>query len=210
MAKALNITGERFGMLVAKKDIGSRNGRRIWLCVCDCGGESKLTVGSLRSGNSMRCDGHRSETAKTTFTRHGAKANKQTSYEYVVWTLMRDRCNNPNNKSYGYYGGRGISIDPKWDDFSVFLSDMGCRPSGMTLDRIDSELGYSPTNCQWATRKQQSRNRKYCRKFVWNGQEQFLWKLAEDHGIPVHTMNQRLHRGWTLDRALNQPMKAKS
>lgn len=139
--------------------------------------------------------------------KHGGKANRTATPEYAVWSLMRDRCNNPANKSYSYYGGRGISVTPRWDDFALFLADMGPRPSGSTIDRVKSDGNYEPGNCRWATRKEQSRNRDYCRRVTWQGAERLLWELAEEHGIPTHTMHQRLHRGWTLERTLTQPIR---
>ena len=139
--------------------------------------------------------------------KHGAKKNRRPTPEYAVWSLMRDRCNNPNNQSYAYYGGRGIRVDASWDDFAVFLSDMGFRPPGSTIDRIDPDGNYEPSNCRWATRKEQSRNRTYCKRVTWKGQERLLWELADEHGIPVQTVHQRLHRGWDLERTLTQPMR---
>ena len=140
--------------------------------------------------------------------KHGAKRNYATTPEYVVWSLMRDRCNNPANGSYAYYGGRGISVCDRWSDFAVFLADMGKRPAGFTLDRKDGNRNYEPDNCQWASRKDQSRNRDYCRRVTWQGSERLLWELAEEHGIPNHLMHQRLYRGWSLDRVFTQPIRS--
>lgn len=122
---------------------------------------------------------------------------------------MRDRCNNQKNGSYSYYGGRGIKVDPRWDDFAAFLSDMGERPTKLhTIDRFPDKNGdYGPDNCRWATRKEQSRNRDYCKRVQWDGQERLLWELADEFGIPVHTVHQRLHRGWSLEQTLTQPLR---
>lgn len=79
---------------------------------------------------------------------------------YRTWKGMRERCNNPNHKDYAIYGGKGVSVCSRWDNFEFFVSDMGCRPSGKTLDRIDPNKNYCPENCRWATHKEQALNQK--------------------------------------------------
>lgn len=142
--------------------------------------------------------------------KHHGKPNGVPTPEYAVWSLMRDRCNNNRNRSYSYYGGRGISVDKSWDDFTVFLADMGPRPDGATIDRIDTNKGYAPDNCRWATRKEQSRNRNYCIRVNWNGSDRYLWDLADEYGINIQTVHQRLHRKWTLERTLTQPLRRRN
>lgn len=207
MSVALDISGQRFGRLLAVKPAGSVKGQRFWICSCECGGSTTVRVAALRSGNTSSCGCRRREVVKTAFIKHGAKLNRTPSPEYVVWSLMRDRCNNPLNKSYAYYGGRGISVAPAWDDFAVFLRDMGSRPPGMTIDREDSSGNYEPSNCRWATRKEQSRNRVYCKRVQWLGEERLLLELADQYGIPLQTVHQRLHRGWSLEKTFTQPIR---
>lgn len=207
--RRIDISGQRFGRLVAEKDIGLIHGARRWLCRCDCGKITISTASTLRGGNTKSCGCLRQEKSKARFTTHGAKVDKTVTPEYVVWSLMRDRCSNPSNKKFDYYGGKGIKVCQRWDDFSLFLADMGTRPPGLTIDRINADGDYEPCNCRWATRKEQSRNREYCRRVVWDGKEQLLWKLADEYGVPVHTVHQRLNRGWSLDRTLTQPIRRK-
>lgn len=89
---------------------------------------------------------------------HGCGRKGHETPEYRSWCAMRERCNRPRHHAYSRYGGRGVTIDPSWDDFAVFLQDMGPRPKGTSLDRIKNELGYAPNNCRWATSTEQNRN----------------------------------------------------
>ena len=107
---------------------------------------------------------------------------------------MRNRCNNPNATDWSYYGGRGISIDPAWDSFDKFLEDMGERPSILhTLERIDTNLPYSKSNCFWATRAEQSRNRRFLKKY----RGKFVWEIAAELGIKPASFHMRL---WKFNR----------
>ena len=94
---------------------------------------------------------------------HGVGTFGKQTRAYTAWTRMRNRCNNPNTPDYPYYGGRGIRVCKRWDEFLTFLADMGEPPIGQTLDRIDGDKNYEPSNCRWASRKVQSRNRAYCK-----------------------------------------------
>ena len=140
---------------------------------------------------------------------HGEKSNGKVSTEYTSWQLMHDRCRNTNNKSYNYYGGKGIKVCERWSKFENFLADMGRKPEGMTLDRIDGSRDYEPSNCRWETRKTQSRNRDYCISINFDGQEKKLWQIAEEKNIPVQLIHQRLHHKWSLERAINQPIRVR-
>lgn len=124
--------------------------------------------------------------------------------EYEAWRSMRQRCLNPRNHAYYRYGGRGITIDPRWDDYLVFLADMGRRPRGATLERVDNGKGYCPQNCVWATRKRQQRNRRNTVKVKYGGQEWVLAELAETYGVPYRLLYERLFRSdWPIERALH-------
>lgn len=149
----INVVGQRFGRLVV---IG-RSERRstagaLWECQCDCGGHTVTTSLKLRSGHSTSCGCYRREVR--TNLQHGHSKIKSRTYR--TWKEMRQRCRNPNSDKWKWYGGRGIEVCAEWDDFERFLSDMGERPEGMTLDRIDPDGNYCKGNCRWATAKQQA------------------------------------------------------
>lgn len=136
-------------------------------------------------------------------TMHGQ--NKTT--EYKIWCGLIQRCENPNNPRFADYGGRGIKICERWRrSFMDFLRDMGQRPStNHSLDRIDNNGGYELTNCRWATRQQQQRNRKTNRLLTLNGATKTVAEWAEFLGLSEHLIRSRLQIGWTATRTLSEP-----
>jgi hypothetical protein len=153
MSAPIDITGHRFGRLVAISHISFQG----WLCRCDCGNETIVQGPNLRNGNSKSCGCLRVELAISRATKHGHAKKTAT---YSSWQAMIKRCTNPNTWSWKHYGGRGITVCDRWRySFENFLADMGEKPEGLTLDRINNELGYSPENCRWATPAEQFRNR---------------------------------------------------
>lgn len=123
---------------------------------------------------------------------------------------MRSRCNNKRHKFHRYYGGRGISVCQRWASFLNFLSDMGPQPRGMTLERKDNSKGYSPANCRWATRAEQVRNRRNNVLLTFRGFTACLNEWAREVGIPPHTLYYRIRkRGWSVKRALSEPVQTK-
>jgi hypothetical protein len=123
---------------------------------------------------------------------------------YRTWRAMKSRCLNPNDPAYLRYGGRGITVCDDWLQFEKFVGDMGVRPDGTELDRVDNDAGYSPDNCRWATRSQNSRNK---RKTLRAPDGTPIAQLAEQHGIRYDTLMWRLKNGVPLDQALSCPPK---
>ena len=117
---------------------------------------------------------------------------------------MKARCDNPDNPGYKWYGARGIGYDPRWGDFQTFRADMGKRPSGRSLDRINVNFGYSKDNCRWATDSEQSRNKRNNVVLTYNGKTMVLEDWARSIGIYQSVLSRRLKRGWPLERALKR------
>jgi hypothetical protein len=131
--------------------------------------------------------------------------------EYVAWRAMLGRCYRTDDISYPNYGGRGITVCDRWrTSFENFLADMGERPStNHSLDRKESNGNYEPDNCRWATKREQSQNRRSTNFIAWNGETHCVAEWARRLDISFHALEQRLKRGWTAERALTQPIQEK-
>lgn len=188
----IDITGDRYGKLVALERSHIENRKTFWKCLCDCGKKSIHYLGHLRSGTSKSC-GCLSRKVK------GLSKTKT----YKSYNNMMRRCYNPNLPHYVRYGGLGITVCKRWrDSYLNFLKDMGERPDGMTLDRIDSKGNYNKKNCRWATPTEQGRNKKNNRFLTLNGKTATLAEWAPIVGIDQDTLSWRATRGWTDEEAL--------
>lgn len=155
MSGYTDITNARFGRLIALRPVGSNPRREMqWLCRCDCGTEQTKTAHLLLSGKTHSCGCLRREIQRALHTTH----SDMYSPEWWSWTAMRARCSNPNRINYG---GRGIKVCNRWSSYANFLADMGRKPTPThTIDRINSDGNYEPSNCKWATPKEQRANRR--------------------------------------------------
>lgn len=139
--------------------------------------------------------------------KHGGHA----TLTYARWKSMIQRCHQPGASNFPYYGAKGISVCERWRDFSAFLADISeCPDRSMTLDRIHNERGYEPGNCRWATRSEQNRNRSYCIEITHNGKTMILVDWAAQIVISPNALAMRIRLGWSVERALTQPIKART
>ena len=187
-------TGQRFGRLVAMKYLETVKGHAVWLMKCDCGGEAFVRAGNLKNGHTQSCGCLHSEVTKELRQVHGFYYLPA----YKSYMSMMARCTRPKTKQYDQYAGRGIKVCQRWrgrNGLRNFISDMGARPDGMTLDRVNNDGDYSPENCRWATRKQQQRNRRGSLYLTYRGKRMPLAEAAERSGISYATIRLRFRRG---------------
>lgn len=199
--------GKRFGMLTVISRSGYHqypNGRRdiTYRCICDCGNEVDVLGIHLRSGHTKSCGCYRAENTSDMRTTHGATGTRL----YTIWKNMRERCNNPNHNDYTNYGGRGIKVCKEWDcDFSSFYNwanHNGYRDE-LSIDRINVNDGYHPNNCRWVTQKQQCNNTRRNINIEFQNETHTMKEWSEILGINYGTIQSRIYRGWTIERALS-------
>jgi len=205
MARIKDLTGQRFGRLVVLYDTGERkSGNVVWHCKCDCGNEVDVISGNLASGNTTSCGCYNRERAAETHTTHGMAGKEHPVYN--TWASMLQRCENPNDSKYKDYGGRGIKVCDEWHDAKVFIEWALANnwEKGLSIDRIDNNGNYEPSNCRWVTWKEQARNRRSNHLITFNGKTQSIAAWADETRIPYGTLKARINQyHWPIEQALS-------
>lgn len=199
MSKCIDLTGQRFGRLVVvERSENNSKGRSRWVCQCDCGGQIIALGYSLRSGNTKSCKCLHNE---------GNNTKHKLCYTriYNIWSGMKRRCTNTNDARYKDYGGRGITICKEWrDDFEEFYDWAMANGYGeeLTIDRINNDGNYEPSNCRWVTRKEQNANQRSNRWITYNGETKTITEWARTLNINHSALTRRLQRGWSIEKTL--------
>lgn len=189
--RLIDLTGRRYGILtVISRETNDKCGNRRWLCRCACGVKKAIHASNLPRIQSCGC-----LKAKLNGDKHRTHGQSKTDI-YLIWQAMINRCERPETDSYPRYGGRGIRVCDRWrSSFEDFKSDMGWRPFGTSLERKNRDGNYEPSNCKWATAKEQGRNKSNNALITAFGQTRCLTEWAEVRKFPYSTLKKRYLRG---------------
>ena len=194
MPIALNLAGQKFGKLTAISPV-RRGGKRYWICICECGEEREIITDGLTRGHSKSC-GQCIRFGNTRALKHGFRPKSGATPTYNSWESMKKRI--ASKEGYALVG-----MDPRWESFSEFLADMGERPKGMTIDRINNEIGYWKDNCRWANKTTQSRNRRIAVTAGIDGDHIPVAEWARREGISYGAAYKRLRKAGLLEGGYN-------
>lgn len=195
--------GIRYGCFVVLKKLPNQGSHQYWECKCDCG-----KVVGVRAGRLLLSPSH----CKSCSPRnHNIKHGLFNHPLHITWVMMKQRCENPNAAGYGNYGGRGVRVCDRWQDFGLFLEDVGLPPSDKhTVDRFpDKDGNYELSNFRWATPKEQLRNTRSNRFLEFNGVSKTIAEWSEITGLNHGTIWRRIENGWPIEKALTKKVKEK-
>lgn len=197
--KFINKTGNRYGKLTVLS-LATKKPYSKWLCKCDCGNTKEVFGAHLHEDGTKSCGCINKEVTSKRVKTHGMTKTPT----YVSWLAMRRRCDDSKNASYKSYGAKGIKYCESWASFDKFLLDMGERPDGMTLDRIDLHKGYCKENCRWATPSEQQRNRSSCLHLTYNGVTKTAAEWSKDLNLAPGAVWNRIKAGWPVEVAVTK------
>jgi hypothetical protein len=204
--KALDLIGKKFNRLLVVKKNGRKNQKVMWECVCDCGNTTFVSTFYLTHNKVRSCGCLHKEQLIERNTTH----NQRHTNLYETWKKMKDRCRNINTKEYKNYGGRGVKVCDEWiNDFQSFYdwSYSNGYAEHLTIDRIDNNGNYCPENCRWISLKEQQRNKRTNKMISYKGQVRCLSEWCEILNLKYPTINGRLHRNWSIEKAFETPIK---
>jgi len=205
MGKLNDLTGRQFGRLTVLYRAKNKGKKTYWWCRCTCNTEKAIWAQSLLNGDIQSCRCLNKEQLGNRRRTHGLTK----SPTYKPWQHMLERCLEPKTKNYKDYGGRGIVVCERWLDFNNFLYDMGMKPPGLEIERKNNNGNYEPNNCCWATRKEQSNNKRNNRFLAWGGRTQTIRQWEEELGFKRAVLWGRLkkHPDWPVEKLLFTPHK---
>lgn len=204
MRKVNNIIGEKFNKLtvIDRGPTNSKRGEAMWICQCECGVTVQVSTNDLKSGHNKSCGCLRQAFMNR---RKGLSRSRI----YSIWRGMKRRCCDENNKDYNGYGARGIKVCDEWkNNFMSFYNwamENGYRDN-LTIDRIDNDGDYKPSNCRWVTNTEQCANRRTNRYITYNGETKTISQWAKDKNLNFCTLWHRLNNGWSIEKALTLPV----
>ncbi len=206
--KFVDLTGCRFGRLVVVERAENRGKNVCWHCRCDCGTNKIISTHVLRSGLSNSCGCLQREIASV-YGHANATHGMTNTRIYQIWAALKARCFCPSNHRYADYGGRGITVCPEWAESFETFRDWALAngySDDLTIDRKDNDGPYSPENCRWSSVKTQSNNRRSNVVLSYNGRTLTLAEWSEETGISYGTLHRRIQKGWSIERALTEPV----
>jgi hypothetical protein len=208
MNKIIIPQGEVFGRLTVIEEAEKQHGRIAYLCQCECGNQVIVSANKLRKGHTQSCGCLKKERTSEAKKTHGM----QHTTEYNTWIGMKTRCFNPKNQDFKNYGGRGIIVCDEWkDSFETFYTDMGAKPEGYSIDRIDVDGNYEPSNCRWATRSEQQRNRTDNHLLTYKEETKTMIEWSDELKIKYSVLKDRITRyQWSVERAFSQPVRPRT
>lgn len=192
-----DLTGRRFGKLIAVKISGTRHNRMLWLCQCDCGNKQEVTSNQLlRKNGTKSCGCLRGEKASERMTKHGIAHTRI----YNIWCGIKKRCDNQKDKSYPYYGAKGIKYCDRWKDFNNFYEDMSSTyQDDLTIDRIDYTGDYEPDNCRWVTQQEQLNNYSRNVFITYNGETDTVFNMCKKYNIKYDRAVRQIKKGMDIN-----------
>lgn len=211
MSEKKDLTGLRFMHLLVLEDAGTNKyGRAKWLCKCDCGNYHTTLGKYLLNGDATSCGCRRAKFLVNVTYRKQPVHGMSNTRIFQTWQGMRNRCNNPNDRAYRNYGGRGIKICKEWNDFMNFYhwAMANGYTDDLTIDRINNDGNYEPSNCRWADLKTQANNTRRNHYLTYKGKTKSMAEWADEKNIEYSTLRARINTyHWPVEKAIETPVR---